>query len=54
MGKNINFIDWFRLGIAVSIATALKHTPDHETLHILSTYTAMLDVREALTGNIIR
>jgi UDP-N-acetylmuramyl tripeptide synthase len=37
-----------------AIATALKHTPDNQTLHILPTYTAMLDVREALTGRKIR
>ncbi len=37
-----------------AIATALKHTPDEQTLHILPTYTAMLDVREALTGRKIR
>ncbi len=33
-----------------AIATALKHTPDNETLHILPTYSAMLEVREVLTG----
>ncbi|MDF2387857.1 Mur ligase family protein [Nostoc ellipsosporum NOK] len=33
-----------------AIATALEHTPDHETLHILPTYSAMLEVREILTG----
>jgi lipid II isoglutaminyl synthase (glutamine-hydrolysing) len=33
-----------------AIATALKNTPDHETLHILPTYSAMLEVREVLTG----
>ncbi len=37
-----------------AIATALEHTPETETLHILPTYTAMLDVREALTGRKIR
>ncbi|MDJ0618588.1 MAG: Mur ligase family protein [Calothrix sp. MO_192.B10] len=37
-----------------AIATALEHTPDNQTLHILPTYTAMLDVREALTGRKIR
>ncbi len=37
-----------------AINTALEHTPDHETLHILPTYTAMLDVREVLTGKKIR
>jgi UDP-N-acetylmuramyl tripeptide synthase len=33
-----------------AIATALEHTPDDETLHILPTYSAMLEVREVLTG----
>ena len=33
-----------------AIATALEHTPTDETLHILPTYSAMLEVREVLTG----
>lgn len=33
-----------------AIATALEHTPADETLHILPTYSAMLEVREVLTG----
>lgn len=33
-----------------AIATALEHTPANETLHILPTYSAMLEVREVLTG----
>lgn len=37
-----------------AINTALERTPNNETLHILPTYTAMLDVREALTGTKIR
>ena len=37
-----------------AIDIALKNTPDDETLHILPTYTAMLDVREILTGKKIR
>jgi UDP-N-acetylmuramyl tripeptide synthase len=37
-----------------AITTALENTPENETLHILPTYTAMLDVREALTGKKIR
>jgi lipid II isoglutaminyl synthase (glutamine-hydrolysing) len=37
-----------------AINTALERTPNNETLHILPTYTAMLDVREALTGRKIR
>ncbi|MEM7727351.1 MAG: Mur ligase family protein [Cyanobacteria bacterium P01_A01_bin.45] len=37
-----------------AINIALDKTPLNETLHILPTYTAMLDVREALTGRKIR
>ncbi|MDZ8033407.1 Mur ligase family protein [Nostoc sp. DedSLP04] len=33
-----------------AIATALEHTAENETLHILPTYSAMLEVREVLTG----
>ncbi|MGM3307547.1 MurT ligase domain-containing protein [Anabaena sp. WFMT] len=33
-----------------AITTALEHTPANETLHILPTYSAMLEVREVLTG----
>ncbi|MEH1800095.1 MAG: Mur ligase family protein [Nostoc sp.] len=33
-----------------AITTALEHTPENETLHILPTYSAMLEVREVLTG----
>ena len=33
-----------------AIATALEHTPSGETLYILPTYSAMLEVREVLTG----
>jgi UDP-N-acetylmuramyl tripeptide synthase len=33
-----------------AIDTALKITPDDETLHILPTYSAMLEVREILVG----
>lgn len=33
-----------------AITTALEHTRDHETLHILPTYSAMLEVRGLLTG----
>ena len=33
-----------------AIATALEHTPIGETLHILPTYSAMLEVRGLLTG----
>jgi UDP-N-acetylmuramyl tripeptide synthase len=40
--------------LKTAISTALKHTKPDETLHILPTYTAMLDVREVLTGKKIR
>lgn len=33
-----------------AISTALEHTSTDETLHILPTYSAMLEVREILTG----
>ena len=33
-----------------AIATALEHTSADETLHIVPTYSAMLEVREILTG----
>lgn len=33
-----------------AVSTALSHTPTDETLHILPTYSAMLEVRELLTG----
>ena len=33
-----------------AIATALEKTPSEETLHILPTYSAMLEVRQILTG----
>jgi UDP-N-acetylmuramyl tripeptide synthase len=33
-----------------AITTALEHTPTEETLHILPTYSAMLEVREILIG----
>jgi UDP-N-acetylmuramyl tripeptide synthase len=33
-----------------AIATALERTPPDETLHILPTYSAMLEVRQVLTG----
>ena len=36
--------------LADAIATALEHTPADETLHILPTYSAMLEVRGLLTG----
>ncbi|MGA9378288.1 MAG: Mur ligase family protein, partial [Phormidium sp.] len=36
--------------LSEAIATALEHTPIGETLHILPTYSAMLEVRGLLTG----
>ena len=33
-----------------AITTALEHTPPQETLHIIPTYSAMLEVREILVG----
>lgn len=36
--------------LSQAIATALEHTPVGETLYILPTYSAMLEVREVLTG----
>ncbi|GCL42002.1 Mur ligase family protein [Anabaena sp. FACHB-1250] len=46
--SNINLI--VESDLHKAIATALKHTPTNETLHILPTYSAMLEVREILTG----
>jgi UDP-N-acetylmuramyl tripeptide synthase len=46
--SNINLI--VESDLHKAIATALKHTLANETLHILPTYSAMLEVREILTG----
>jgi len=46
--NNLNLI--VEENLQKAIATALEHTPDNETLHILPTYSAMLEVREILTG----
>ncbi|MCW5312503.1 DUF1727 domain-containing protein [Nostoc sp. KVJ3] len=46
--SNINLI--VEEDLRQAIATALEHTPENETLHILPTYSAMLEVREVLTG----
>ncbi|MBD0387943.1 MAG: Mur ligase family protein [Nostoc sp. C3-bin3] len=46
--SNLNFI--VEEDLRQAIATALEHTPENETLHILPTYSAMLEVREVLTG----
>ncbi|MEH2082647.1 MAG: Mur ligase family protein [Nostoc sp.] len=46
--SNLNLI--VEENLRQAIATALEHTPENETLHILPTYSAMLEVREVLTG----
>jgi len=46
--SNLNLI--VEADLRQAIATALEHTPENETLHILPTYSAMLEVREILTG----
>jgi lipid II isoglutaminyl synthase (glutamine-hydrolysing) len=46
--SNINLI--VEADLKQAIATALEHTQPDETLHILPTYSAMLEVREVLTG----
>ncbi|WP_414575347.1 MurT ligase domain-containing protein [Anabaena sp. CCY 9402-a] len=46
--SNLNLI--VEADLKQAIATALEHTPADETLHILPTYSAMLEVREVLTG----
>jgi lipid II isoglutaminyl synthase (glutamine-hydrolysing) len=46
--SNLNLI--VEQDLRQAIATALEHTPENETLHILPTYSAMLEVREVLTG----
>ncbi|MBC1256155.1 Mur ligase family protein [Trichormus variabilis] len=46
--SNLNLI--VEADLRQAIATALEHTPATETLHILPTYSAMLEVREVLTG----
>jgi len=37
-----------------AVTTALHHTSPHQTLHILPTYSAMLEVRQLLTGRKIQ
>lgn len=51
---NPNFKLIVKEDLREAINTALENTAANETLHILPTYTAMLDVREALTGKKIR
>ena len=48
LDSNLNLI--VEEDLRQAIATALEHTPENETLHILPTYSAMLEVREVLTG----
>ncbi|MEH2205252.1 MAG: Mur ligase family protein [Nostoc sp.] len=48
LNSNLNLI--VEEDLRQAIATALEHTPENETLHILPTYSAMLEVREVLTG----
>jgi UDP-N-acetylmuramyl tripeptide synthase len=48
LDNNINLI--VEEDLKAAIATALKQTPVNQTLHILPTYSAMLEVREILTG----
>ena len=38
------------LRMSIALATSLELTKKEETLHILPTYSAMLEVREALVG----
>ena len=40
--------------LAQAISRALELTPIEETLHIIPTYSAMLEVRQLLTGSSIR
>lgn len=47
-GKKVSLI--IEENLQKAIQTALNRTPDDETLHILPTYSAMLEVRGILTG----
>jgi UDP-N-acetylmuramyl tripeptide synthase len=49
-GVASNFKLIIKENLQEAITTALEHTPTEETLHILPTYSAMLEVREALVG----
>lgn len=46
--KNLNLI--VKEDLQAAIQTALENSPNEETLHILPTYSAMLEVRKILTG----
>ncbi len=48
--ENTNFELIIQEDLAKAIATSLELTKKEETLHILPTYSAMLEVREALVG----
>ncbi len=48
--KNTNFELIIKEDLGDAIATSLELTKKEETLHILPTYSAMLEVREALVG----
>ncbi|GAC1489507.1 MAG: MurT ligase domain-containing protein [Chamaesiphon sp.] len=50
MGENKDLKLIIKEDLQEAIATALEHTSSDETLHILPTYSAMLEVREMLTG----
>ncbi|BAZ46514.1 hypothetical protein NIES4102_35500 [Chondrocystis sp. NIES-4102] len=49
-GSNPNFKLIVEEDLAIAIKTALEHTKKTETLHIIPTYSAMLEVREILVG----
>jgi lipid II isoglutaminyl synthase (glutamine-hydrolysing) len=49
-GVENNFQLIVKENLEEAISTALKQTPSNETLHILPTYSAMLEVRQVLTG----
>ncbi|MDB9316023.1 Mur ligase family protein [Spirulina sp. CS-785/01] len=47
-GSPVNLV--IEENLSKALQTALDGTPSHETLHILPTYSAMLEVRKLLTG----
>ncbi len=51
--ENNNFKLIVEEDLATAIKIALENTPSMETLHILPTYSAMLEVRQILTGKAI-
>ncbi len=48
--ENSNFELIIQEALEDEIATSLELTPKEETLHILPTYSTVLEVREALVG----